>query len=59
MEGGRGSEGDLCSLSAAALRGFRAGIVNVVEEIQCCRPPLVRQRDRVLIAFVETGGVRK
>jgi hypothetical protein len=50
------------SLSAvAAFRDFRVatGILDVAEETQCCRPPAVWQKNKVLTALVEAEGVRK
>lgn len=47
--------------AAAALWEFRdaTGILDVAEETQCCRPPLVGRRNKVLAALVKTGSVRK
>ena len=49
------------SLFAMALREFRdaTSILNIDEEIQCCRSLPARQTIRVLTAFVDTGDVQK
>ena len=61
MEGGRGGGVALRSLFAMALRDFRdaTSILNIDEEIQCCRSLPARRTIRVLTAFVDTRDVQK